>query len=254
MDNKLTEFVPNNFLQRYIDAYWFFRNTSENKIYFPVVPDGCSDIIFYLNDSKKLGNLKSTFVTGIMEYAQLISIPTNMEFFGIRFKPSILFYVLKTDMRKITNSMSELSQFNKNIVNKLKIDPYAKNESIVLNIENQIERMLEKIDAQDNFLKSVEKIIENPSIGIEDIQEEYGLSLKTLQRNFYKKIGLSPKKFARIMRFQKAHKKISKEGLKNLVVIALSSGYFDQAHFNREYKKLVGYNPSNATMSILYNK
>ena len=55
------------------------------------------------------------------------------------------------------------------------------------------------------------------------------------------------------MRFQKAHKKISKEGLKQLVVIALSSGYFDQAHFNREYKKLVGFNPTNETMSILYN-
>lgn len=55
------------------------------------------------------------------------------------------------------------------------------------------------------------------------------------------------------MRFQKAHKQISKEGLKCLIVIALDSGYFDQAHFNHEYKKLVGYNPSNETMSILYN-
>jgi AraC-like DNA-binding protein len=39
----------------------------------------------------------------------------------------------------------------------------------------------------------------------------------------------------------------------NLVTIALSSGYFDQAHFNREYKKLTGFSPNNETMSILYN-
>ena len=55
------------------------------------------------------------------------------------------------------------------------------------------------------------------------------------------------------MRFQKAHKIISNEGLYDLVTVALSSGYFDQAHFNREYKKLIGFNPNNETMSILYN-
>lgn len=54
---------------------------------------------------------------------------------------------------------------------------------------------------------------------------------------FNKRIGLSPKTIARIMRFQKAHKRISNEGLAYLVTVALSSGYFDQAHFNREYKK-----------------
>lgn len=102
MNNKLKECSPNNNLQKYIDAYWFFRNNTGNKIHFPVVPDGCSDIIFYLNDSKKLGDFKNTFVTGVMEQAQLISISDKMELFGIRFKPSILFYLLNADMSKLT--------------------------------------------------------------------------------------------------------------------------------------------------------
>ena len=75
-----------------------------------------------------------------------------------------------------------------------------------------------------------------------------------IERMFNKRIGLTPKKYIRIMRFQKAHKEISRKGLANLVTVALSSGYFDQPHFNREYKKLVGFNPNNEAMSILYNK
>ncbi len=99
----------------------------------------------------------------------------------------------------------------------------------------------------------MENLCKNPEISINELSFKSGFSLRSLERTFNKRIGLPPKKYTRIMRFQKAHKKISKEGLINLVTVALSSGYFDQAHFNREYKKLVGFNPSNETMSILYN-
>jgi AraC-like DNA-binding protein len=93
----------------------------------------------------------------------------------------------------------------------------------------------------------------NPDTSIKELSFSTGFSVKTIEINFNKRVGLSPKKFTRIMKFQKAHRTISKEGLTNLVKVALSSGYFDQPHFNREYKKLTGYNPNNETMSILYN-
>ena len=254
MNNKLIEYVPNTSLQKYINAYWFFRNNTKDKINFPVVPDGCSDIIFYLNDSKKLGTLKETFLTGVMENAQLIPHLKGMEFFGIRFKPGILSYFLEADMSKLVNDMIELSRINHNIFSKLKINPYAEDKNVISGIEPQLKALFEKINIENDTIKAIKKIIANPHILIEDVAEKHGFSLKNLQRIFQKRIGLTPKKFARIMRFQKAHRKISKDGLKNLIVIALSSGYFDQAHFNREYQKLVGCNPSSETMSILYNK
>ncbi len=254
MNNILIEHTPSIILQKYIDAYWFFRNNPNKKINFPVVPDGCSDIVFYLHDSKKFGNLKKTFATGIMGNAKLIIIPNGMELFGIRFKPSILSYFLKNDISKLANNIMELSQINISIFNKIKIDPYAEDKNIVLEIEKQLKQIFKKINIKDNFIKAVEEISVNSQVLIENVAKKYNFSLKNLPRIFRKKIGLTPKKFARIMRFQKAHKKITKKGLKNLIVIALSSGYFDQAHFNKEYQKLVGYNPSNETLSILYNK
>ena len=254
MNNKLIEYKPNINLQKYIDGYWSFRNTTKSEINFPVVPDGCSDIIFYLNDSKKLGDLQDVFVTGVMENAQLILISDRMNFFGIRFKPGIISYLLETDMNKLTNIMMQLSEVNTDIFDKLKIDSYAEDSNIISAIENKLEQLFTKIDIKDNLIKVAEEIVINPQILIENVAIKYGYSPKNLQRAFYKRIGLTPKKFARIMRFQNAHRKISKDGIKNLIVIALSSGYFDQAHFNREYQKLVGCNPSNETMSILYNK
>ncbi len=254
MNNGLEEIQPNKVLSKYIDGFWFFKNTTGNTIHFPVIPDGCSDIVFYLNNSKKLGNLKSSFVTGAMEQAQLIPVSDNMQLFGVRFRPGVLFYLLKTDMSKLLNNMSELDEVNHDMSMKILIDPLADNKSILNNISERLQDIFQKCDIEDNFLKIVEDLTENPQLSINELSERYNFSIKNLQRIFLKRIGLTPKKFARIMKFQKAHKKISKEGLNNLVFIALASGYFDQAHFNREYKKLAGFNPSSETMSILYNK
>lgn len=253
MENRLKEYCPTNNLKKYIDSYWFFRNNTGEMINFPVVPDGCSDIVFYLNNSNKLSDLGNPFVTGVMEFAKLVPIPNKMEFFGIRFRPGVLSYLLKTDISKLKNKMCNLSWINKNIFKKLIIDEKAGNENIVTSINFQLTELLTENIFKDKFFIIMESICDNPSISMNDLSFKSAISLKSMERTFNKRIGLSPKKIARIMRFQKAHKRISNEGLVNLVTVALSSEYFDQAHFNREYKKLVGFNPNNETMSILYN-
>lgn len=55
--NKLKEFKPRKEFEEYINCYWFFINDTGEMINWPVVPDGCSDIIFYLDGSQKLDGL-----------------------------------------------------------------------------------------------------------------------------------------------------------------------------------------------------
>jgi len=59
---------------------------------------------------------------------------------------------------------------------------------------------------------------------------------------------VTAKKFARYIRFIQTHKHLSKEGLDNLCFKVLEKGYYDQAHFNREYKSLTGLTPSSDEM------
>jgi AraC-like DNA-binding protein len=76
---------------------------------------------------------------------------------------------------------------------------------------------------------------------------------KKLERLFVPRMGVSVKKFSKIVRFHEVHKVLSEEGLENLSSKVLEKGYFDQAHFNRDFKKLTGLKPSSKLMSILYN-
>jgi AraC-like DNA-binding protein len=70
---------------------------------------------------------------------------------------------------------------------------------------------------------------------------EAALSRKQFERRFREEVGLAPKPFSRIVRFQRALWLL--RGPLRTIEVAYESGYFDQPHFNREFKELSGVTP-----------
>ena len=70
-----------------------------------------------------------------------------------------------------------------------------------------------------------------------------GVSERQLERLFKKYIGLSPKYYARIIRFNYIFKLIH---LKNTswAEVVYQSGFYDQSHFIRNFKAFTGEDPS----------
>lgn len=75
------------------------------------------------------------------------------------------------------------------------------------------------------------------------------LSKKQFERLFHSFVGINPKEYTRIVRFQKALAQMQHQAGKeiNQAQIAYASGYADQSHFIRDFKKFCGYTP----MSLL---
>ena len=61
-------------------------------------------------------------------------------------------------------------------------------------------------------------------------------------RRFREHVGLPPKALARILRFERAAERL--RGGADLSDAALDSGYYDQAHFNRDFKAFAGVTPT----------
>lgn len=72
---------------------------------------------------------------------------------------------------------------------------------------------------------------------------ETGFSTKHLCTQFGDYFGLSPKLAARVIRFDRAVKQLDRGPGTCLADIAAATGYFDQAHFNREFKEFAGLTP-----------
>lgn len=78
---------------------------------------------------------------------------------------------------------------------------------------------------------------------IKSICSELGIGERTLQRTFLNGLGVTPKAFSKLVRFQRAVKVMAGAPGRSLTDISYSLGYFDQAHFIREFKSLYGASP-----------
>ncbi|TGL21747.1 AraC family transcriptional regulator [Leptospira yanagawae] len=83
----------------------------------------------------------------------------------------------------------------------------------------------------------------NGNCEIKRIVSSIGMSERTLQRKFQQYVGLTPKQFATIIRFQTSLQELKDEQNTKLTEIAYDNGYFDQSHFIRQFKSFTKEKP-----------
>ena len=74
------------------------------------------------------------------------------------------------------------------------------------------------------------------------IAGELGCSRRHLTQRFGAELGLPPKALGRVLRFERAIG-LLREG-RDLADVAYGCGYYDQPHFNRDFRELAGTTPS----------
>ncbi|EKT62578.1 helix-turn-helix transcriptional regulator [Providencia burhodogranariea] len=93
----------------------------------------------------------------------------------------------------------------------------------------------------------------NPTKKINDIVEETGYSARFIQKEFLKEYGITPKRYQINCRLEYLLKTMLKE---QDTYSWLETGYYDQSHFNRDFKRYFTMTPSafvKSTYSFFYN-
>jgi transcriptional regulator GlxA family with amidase domain len=81
-------------------------------------------------------------------------------------------------------------------------------------------------------------------IAIDDLASRMNVSIRQLERSFLREIGISPKRFARVARFQAALDARVRTPDRSWLDIAIGSGYHDQMHLVHEFQSLCGLSPT----------
>jgi AraC-like DNA-binding protein len=84
----------------------------------------------------------------------------------------------------------------------------------------------------------------DPIMRVEQLVERTGLSSRTLQRLFREYVGVSPKWVLQRVRLHEAAERIADDPRADWAMLALDLGYFDQAHFIKDFKAVVGRAPA----------
>lgn len=197
-----------------------------------VIPDGCIDIL--INCDQHYGN-----ICGSVTKSRMINLLPNSTYFGIRFLPCLDIKKLKFGIKDLTDkeiSLNEMFPVNTNILERVVTD-----ESFLqrVNIFNEIlESHIFEIDKSTKLIKqSLYNIYATRgNITIMQLAEEVGYSTRYLRKQFEDHIGISPKLFSQIVRFQSSLNMLLRTTHFTLNDIIYENGYYDQAHLIREFR------------------
>lgn len=122
-------------------------------------------------------------------------------------------------------------------------------------IQKYLLQQLKRNERDQQIGHCLEKIQRSAgNIQVSQLSTDTGLSQRHLSRKFQQIIGLSPKEYLRVCRFIRSLDHLKKYPLLSLTEVAYESAYYDQAHFNRDYKSFTGHTPGQVALSthILY--
>jgi AraC-like DNA-binding protein len=79
---------------------------------------------------------------------------------------------------------------------------------------------------------------------VADVTEQVGLSPRSFIQRFTDEVGLTPKLYCRVQRFQQVLHLIDRRQTPDWPMVALACGYYDQAHFIHDFRAFSGLNPT----------
>lgn len=90
--------------------------------------------------------------------------------------------------------------------------------------------------------RAVDRLSEPAPVAVAQLANELGVSERQLERRFLARVGITPKRFATLRRFERALAMAESAG--SLGRLAQEAGYYDQSHFIREFRSYAGAAPS----------
>lgn len=243
-------------ISKIVEYYWTIEGKSNGKDCTLVTPEACFDLIFSFADSTNwLSNeeaavkIKSSFFTGIRKNHYSIFPEGDVKYFAVRFRPDQFYKLVNIPISEFTGRIIELDDLN--ILSILDLESkltYAENNfARITMFEDFLLNHLQETQPDENALiHECTRIInlQRGTVSISSLCDNLGVYPKMLEREFKKSIGITPKYFCRLTRFNRIVEDLP--GIlqhRDWSSIALQYGYFDQAHFIREFSSFTGMTP-----------
>ncbi len=250
------QYLPSPALAKYIRCYWSLESTgvstaaSKDRIF----PDGCMELVFHYGDLYKKYHTEDTagvqprsFIHGQLTSFMDIEATGRTGIFSVRFHPGGLAPFTAFSLEEVTDIYTSVRNYwgaageilEDNILN-----ASTHNERIAI-LETFL---LKKLVGMPSYHPAIEYCVHHiarhhGNVNIDQLAATCNIGRRHLERQFIAGVGLSPKLLARITRFQHVLHLISTGTYRNLTGIAHESGFYDQAHFIRDFRAFTGFNP-----------
>jgi AraC-like DNA-binding protein len=207
----------------------------ELRIYDPAQPQPCKRF----SGAVVSGTYSRAFVIDTREHASII---------GVHFKPGGAFPFLGMEASEVADAHVDLETLWGTSAKELRERLCAaKTSAARLNLLESalaahLFRPLERHDAVRFALDSFGRA--DPDLTVRHVARAVGLSQRRFIQLFAREIGLSPKLFCRVQRFQRALETVRQTAVPDWARLAADCGYYDQSHLIRDFRCFSNLSPT----------
>ncbi|HEV3153740.1 MAG TPA: helix-turn-helix domain-containing protein [Candidatus Baltobacteraceae bacterium] len=242
-----------------VESIWYF----DGKLTYArerVFPDGCADLIVQLDEVHRDGDnaltpFPAVCINGVRSRAGVVVGPSaRTRVLGVRLNPAGAYAVLHQSIGEVGGNTLELrecvglaaAELGERCWDAANARGSARNaaRAIVTAAAAWLTQRVYAGCVIDPALTWAFRVMrsQNGIVPIEQIQQQTGLTRAQFAARFRGVAGVTPKRYARILRFHRAASRLVE--VPSISGAAMELGYFDQAHLHRDFVEFAGMTPS----------
>jgi AraC-like DNA-binding protein len=230
---------PPDALADWVEHFWLESWEVHNRApqIRVVLPHPCVHLVFAPGRSRIYGVQLSRFVRELKGDDLIL---------GIKFRPGAFYPFFQKPVSRMANTSLLAQQLFPNAISAEKSVLACSDDQAMVDAAAQfLMAYLPPRDPNvDMACKIVEEIANDRSVmRVEHVTERFGLQERTLQRLFHRYVGASPRWVIKRYRVYDVLNQLSAGMPVAWAALAQDMGYFDQSHFNNDFKKLIGLSP-----------
>lgn len=246
------EYAPPDGLVHLVECFWTIR--SEDPLpdarLNRVLPDGCSDIIVDLGEpSARPAGLPPrcrSYAVGIMETALVVELTGRVDLLGVRFRPGGATPVLGVPADELAGrrlALDDVVAGTRDVAERLREVPSGSRPAMFARLVQGL-RAARGEDPDSRVARAATMIRQrHGAVSVAALADAVGVSRRHLERLFARDVGSTPQQACRVARFRGTVERMAHSPRLSLARVAYASGYCDQAHFTREFRRLAGVPP-----------
>jgi AraC-like DNA-binding protein len=254
---QLFRHTPPAPLDQFIECFWWSHRDEPQRHCEHMLPSGGAQLIFALHETpitlEPPGSSKPTsWSGGIIHGPQSghykVGPKPEGAVLGVSFRPGCAGAILGTSMADLVDRHVTLQELwgRRGIDLHQRLlstrEPQGLFEILARELSARIERPLLMHPAVAHLLAPRSFGIIPSRVG--DVQRDSGYSPRYFIALFRSSVGLTPKHFYRIRRFNSAVRRLASPNPISLADVAAATGYSDQAHLTREFREFAGVAPT----------
>ncbi len=250
--------IPEKQLLPYIAVIWTFESSggipfADGRL---IVPDGRAKIIIPYRSGASaavgsrlmIAHQHQILLVGIQSNPVTIASTTaETGTIGMELTPKGLYHFFNLSMHELTNQMFSFEDLfgSWGVRLQARVEEATRPQEKIALLQNALTQFLRKSSRDYSLLDyTLDTISQSHGlITVQSLEAQTGYTRRYLDMLFREHIGLSPKSYANIVRFQKVYQLWTQGKLPSFLEDNPHAYYYDQSHFIKEFKRFTGFTP-----------